>query len=161
MVKVESDKWILFSDFKEDTMIPDDKRITTGLQEGKDLGDRMSNAFINGFKAGYQHICIIGTDCYEINSDIIRQAFDQLRFYDFVLGPANDGGYYLLGMNTMLEDVFLNKEWSTSNVLKSTLGDIKNHSLSFFFLQELIDVDTKSDLDLLNINPKTFIRNEP
>lgn len=158
--KVKTDKWILFSDFIEKDLLPTDKTISTGIQEGNDLGNRMLKAFFNGFKAGYQHICIIGSDCYEINSDIIHQAFSQLRNYDFVLGPAHDGGYYLLGLNVLLEDIFLNKQWSTSNVLKSTLEDIKRESLSCFLLRELIDVDTKFDLELLNIDLKTFMSHD-
>lgn len=158
--KVSIDKWILFSDYLEETMVPDGKNISSGLQQGKDLGERMMHAFIDGFEAGYHHICLIGGDCYEISAQIINEAFDRLHLYDFVLGPANDGGYYLVGMNALFKDIFLNKPWGTSAVLKRTMEDIQNHTLSCFLLKELIDVDTKKDLELLNINPEIFFRNE-
>ncbi len=155
-----TEKLILFSDFLERSIVPSDGNFSSGMQTGKDLGERMKYAFIEGFKLGYQHICLIGTDCYEISAQLILEAFDQLHLNDIVLGPANDGGYYLVGMNTLLEDIFLNKPWGTSAVLKRTLQDIDGHRLSCFLLRELIDVDTKKDLELLNINPEIFVRNE-
>jgi len=116
------------------------------LQSGINLGERMSNAFRNGFQSGYRSICIVGTDCLELTEEIIEAAFGKLQSYDCVIGPARDGGYYLLGMNTLQADLFQNKLWSTSSVYASTLHDVKMLGLNFFELPVLTDVDEEKDL---------------
>ncbi len=116
------------------------------LQSGVDLGERMLNAFRNGFQSGYRSICIVGTDCLELTDEIIEAAFEKLQSYDCVIGPARDGGYYLLGMSTLHADLFKNKLWSTSAVYSSTLDDFKTLSLKFFELPVLTDVDEEKDL---------------
>jgi len=116
------------------------------LQSGIDLGERMFNAFRNGFQSGYRSICIIGTDCLELTADIITEAFANLHSNDTVAGPARDGGYYLLGMNTLHADLFQNKLWSTSSVYASTLLDFKRLGLKFSELPVLTDVDEEKDL---------------
>jgi rSAM/selenodomain-associated transferase 1 len=152
------DKWILYSDFVEGFSDSLDKRTSKGIQQGDDLGERMMKAFTDGFNAGYRHICIIGSDCYDIHPEIIQGAFKFLHKYDFVIGPSTDGGYYLLGMKYLFEDIFKNKRWSTSSVLDSTLQNIRKHSYSYFLLQELTDIDTKADLELLKIDLKKFLK---
>ncbi len=152
------DQWVLYSDFIDDHDIWSDNNYKKGIQEGENLGDRMLNAFKNGFDEGYQHICIIGSDCYLLDTETLIEAFDKLRSYDFVLGPSTDGGYYLLGMNKLYKVVFQNKQWSTSAVLKQTLKDINDQSFSCFLLKEFTDIDTKADLDLLKINLKDLLK---
>jgi len=115
-------------------------------QEGNDLGDRMANAFTEGFRKGYERICIIGTDCFELTSDIISQAYAELQTSDAVIGPALDGGYYLLGMRKFHRNLFLNKQWSTDNVLHETLKDFQLLGLTCTKLPALRDVDTEDDL---------------
>ena len=155
---VEGDKWVLYSDFIEASFDSPDGNIVTGVQQDGDLGQRMLQAFARGFSAGYQHICIIGSDCYNIRPEIIQEAFRRLLSYDFILGPSTDGGYYLLGMNSLFEDVFINKRWSTSNVLRTTLQNIRKNSYTYYLLEELTDIDTKADLELLKIDLKTFLK---
>ena len=116
------------------------------LQEGDDLGERMENAFAGGFESGYDSICIIGTDCYELTGDIIHEAFHALRSSDAVIGPARDGGYYLLGMNKPCPDIFTNKRWSTDTVFQDTVSVFELLRLQFVKLRELSDVDTEDDL---------------
>lgn len=116
------------------------------LQDGKDLGEKMKNAFVAGFETGYSSICIIGTDCYELTAEIITQAFEALKSADAVIGPARDGGYYLLGMTNPHTEVFNNKNWSTETVLQQTIHDFESLGLHYFLLQELKDVDTEDDL---------------
>jgi len=111
ILNIPADKRILFSDFQDKKIIPDGLMASTGMQKGKDLGERMHHAFMEGFREGYHHICLIGGDCYEITGAIINEAFDRLRDYDFVIGPANDGGYYLIGMNGLADSLFLNKRF--------------------------------------------------
>jgi len=116
------------------------------LQDGLDLGDKMYNAFQNGFDKGYNSICIIGTDCFELTPSIISRAFEALTFSDAVIGPAKDGGYYLLGMNSLHEQFFRDKSWGTNSVFKDTVSDFKAAAIKFHALPALSDIDQASDL---------------
>ncbi len=116
------------------------------VQEGKDLGQRMKQAFETAFdRYQYQQVIIIGSDCAELTSTQINTAFEQLKTHDVVIGPARDGGYYLLGMNQFLPSIFDNKTWSTPNLLKETLTDLDTQKHSYHFLPELNDIDTEAD----------------
>jgi len=115
------------------------------VQSGDELGQRMKNAFRSAFDKS-QKVIIIGTDCMEITRDLINEAFYHLDAHDYVVGPANDGGYYLLGMKAFNPDIFDNINWSTNKVLSQTLEKI-NPSKSVFTLPELIDIDTLEDLE--------------
>jgi len=157
-IPLHVDQWVLYSDFIEQNDIWQGYNYKKAIQEGKDLGDRMMNAFKNGFKEGYQHICIIGSDCYLLDTKTLRKAFDKLKSYDFVIGPSTDGGYYLLGMNKLYKKVFQDKQWSSSKVLEHTLHDIKHQSFTYFLLKEFTDIDTKADLDLLKIDLKDLLK---
>ena len=116
------------------------------LQVGNDLGIRMYNAFENAFRDGYAHVCIIGTDCLELTSEILSAAFEQLKAHDAVIGPARDGGYYLLGMKQLHKDLFANKEWSTDTVAERTIVDFQNLNLTYSQLPTLSDIDREEDL---------------
>lgn len=116
------------------------------LQYGEDLGARMRHAFAAGFESGYNAICIIGTDCYEISEAIILEAFEALQTSDAVIGPARDGGYYLLGMKQPHPEIFYNKAWSTHSVLCETLKDFERSGLTYHTLPVLRDVDVEDDL---------------
>jgi rSAM/selenodomain-associated transferase 1 len=116
------------------------------LQMGADLGERMENAFKSGFNEGYKSICIIGTDCLELTRNIIEEAFRRLLTHDIVIGPANDGGYYLLGMNYFYNKLFQNKRWSSNTVLADTLADTRMLGLTSWQLETLTDVDEEKDL---------------
>ncbi len=111
-----------------------------------DLGERMQYAFEHGFAQGYQRVCIIGSDCYELTTAILKQAFEQLDTYDLVIGPSTDGGYYLLGMNRLYPTLFENKTWSTDTVAAATLQDARSLQLRWFELPTLTDVDEEGDL---------------
>ncbi|MCZ6900143.1 MAG: TIGR04282 family arsenosugar biosynthesis glycosyltransferase [Bacteroidetes bacterium] len=115
-------------------------------QIGIDLGDKMSNAFKDYFSKGYKKICIIGSDNLEITTEIIEQAFHVLNETDIVIGPADDGGYYLAGMKAQYSEIFKNKSWSTSRVLEETINDLKDQTLSYSLLKTLSDIDTYKDL---------------
>jgi rSAM/selenodomain-associated transferase 1 len=116
------------------------------LQEETDLGNRMKAAFSLLFQKGYEQICIIGSDCYELDASVIRQAFSSLAQADMVIGPASDGGYYLLGMRQGLKDVFQHIEWSTESVLQQTIDQIRALNSSYVLLPVLNDVDTIHDV---------------
>lgn len=122
-------------------------------QQGENLGVRMQNAFLNAFKAGYEKVMIIGSDLYDLTPNHINTAFEKLNHNDVVIGPAEDGGYYLLGLKTNHPSIFKNKEWGTESVRKDTLSNLKNKNI--FLLEELNDIDVYDDLkkheDLLKI----------
>jgi uncharacterized protein len=133
----------------------DTKYYQKALQGEGNLGERMQNAFEASFSQGYEKVCIIGSDCYELDTNILKEAFAKLDEKDVVIGPATDGGYYLLGMKRMCEILFHNKNWSTASVFSDTLNDLKNASLSFSLLPELTDVDEEKDLiTLQHLTPK-------
>ncbi|MCH3885892.1 TIGR04282 family arsenosugar biosynthesis glycosyltransferase [Tenacibaculum aquimarinum] len=114
-------------------------------QFGEDLGFRMQNAFKNSFEAGYQKVMIIGSDLYDLSPSIIEDAFSKLNTNDVVLGPAEDGGYYLLGMKALQPNIFENKAWGTSTVRAETLNDLEK--VNVHLLQELNDVDVIEDIE--------------
>ena len=115
-------------------------------QKGKDLGERMLMAFKEMFQQGYKKAVIIGTDCPSLNEAILKEAFERLSATDVVLGPAYDGGYYLLGMSRLHPFLFENIRWSTSTVFESTMVLCKSNNLSYTLLPTLHDVDEEKDL---------------
>ena len=117
---------------------------TKKLQQGEGLGERMKNAFQDGFKNGYKNIIIIGSDLYDLQREDLEKAFQLLQEKDAVIGPATDGGYYLLGMNQLFPEVFEDKEWGTSSVLEDTLKDLKEKNIGL--LEARNDVDYYSDI---------------
>ncbi len=114
-------------------------------QEGNDLGERMLHAFSILFQQGYQKIIIIGTDCFELSSSILLDAFTALDNNEVVIGPSADGGYYLLGMQQLFPFLFEEKAWSTDTVYKSTIQQLKMHQISYYTLPILNDIDTEED----------------
>ncbi len=115
------------------------------IQQGKDLGERMNRAFLDVFEGGYGRAVIIGSDCPELETGHLQQAFDVLTDHDTVVGPAADGGYYLLGMREPHPEVFRNKSWSTDTVFRQTMQDFRRAGLRTFLLPELRDMDVAED----------------
>jgi hypothetical protein len=120
------------------------------LQFGSDLGERMKNAFATVFIEGFDQAVIIGTDCAELNLDHLKQAFLKLKQYDTVIGPALDGGYYLLGMNSLIPELFSNISWSSDQVLQQSISKLKLLNRSVTLLESLSDIDRIEDLEKLN-----------
>lgn len=109
-----------------------------------DLGDRMKAAFTKAFKTNDQ-VIIIGSDCASLTTEIVIQGFKALENHDYVLGPAMDGGYYLLGMKKYTPELFENMPWSTEKVAEITIDRIKAKGKSYFLLPELSDIDFEED----------------
>lgn len=125
--------------------IPESDLWSTGSFEKKlqiegDLGEKMEAAFQQGFKNAYRKIIIIGTDMFDISSEDIRNAFQELDKHDYVIGPAEDGGYYLLGMKSLNSDLFKNKEWSTSSVFEDSIKDMRQAEVKVLPVKNDIDV---------------------
>ncbi|NNK17781.1 MAG: glycosyltransferase [Maribacter sp.] len=114
------------------------------LQSGSDLGERMANAFRKGFEQGFENIIIIGSDIFDLTMADLEEAFKALEQNEYVIGPAQDGGYYLLGMNKFNIAVFKNKDWGTETVYQSTMKDLKNNKVSL--LERRNDIDIYEDV---------------
>lgn len=142
--EIDSDKLIFYSDKIQDNDVWTATNCKKQIQTKGDLGQKMLAAFQYGFSLGYQKILIIGSDLYSLRPKHIESAFEQLENYDVVIGPALDGGYYLLGLNFIIPKIFKQKQWSTSSVLKETLSDLKEFNVNL--LEPLNDIDTYEDL---------------
>ncbi|GAB4402243.1 MAG: TIGR04282 family arsenosugar biosynthesis glycosyltransferase [Microscillaceae bacterium] len=138
------DKAVFYADFVPETDLWDG--YAKYLQSEGDLGHRMQAAFAQSFGRGYQKIVIIGSDCYELTSSHLEAAFSTLNQYPVVIGPAHDGGYYLLGMTKPRPFLFENKPWSTNQVLPLTRADLQQHQTPWAELPTLRDIDEAQDL---------------
>jgi rSAM/selenodomain-associated transferase 1 len=142
---IDSDKAVYYSVKIRENDLWDSNIYQKHQQFGDDLGIRMQNAFKAGFDAGYSKIVIVGSDLHDLQPKHITQAFDALDTNDVTIGPAEDGGYYLLGMKTLYKDVFENKNWGTETVFEDTIKNLQNESV--FLLEQLNDVDTYEDIE--------------
>lgn len=138
--------FVFYSSYIHINDVFDDNIFSKHLQEGNDLGEKMMNAFKKVFDLGCKNVCIIGSDCNELQTEILNEAFEKLLANTIVIGPSSDGGYYLLGMNQLYSDFFVNKDWGTSTVLSDTIKTINTLKLTCIQLQELNDIDTINDL---------------
>ncbi|MEG5139322.1 MULTISPECIES: TIGR04282 family arsenosugar biosynthesis glycosyltransferase [unclassified Microcoleus] len=117
-----------------------------------DLGARMTAAFQKSFNSGVDKAVIIGTDCPALKAEIIAQAFDKLSQHDLVLGPAKDGGYYLIGLRRSIPELFRGINWGTSEVFAATRAIAQNLDLNIANLPTLADIDLPEDLLGLDMN---------
>ncbi len=138
-------KFIFYFNEPEENDIWDAEGFTKKVQSPGNLGYKMKDAFTHLFNDGYEKIVIIGSDCFELTTIIIEEAFTLLEKNVAVIGPANDGGYYLLGLKKMLPYIFENKQWSTQHVYDETINDLTKNNISFHALINLTDVDTEED----------------
>ena len=139
---VPASKYIFYSDHADEFK---GLAYKSFVQTGVDLGDRMQHAFKEVFDEGYHKVVIIGSDTLEITPDLIKEAFQKLNDYDVVIGPALDGGYYLLGMTSLYQELFEDIAWSSPTVLESTLQVLRKSGHSFTLLKALNDIDTEED----------------
>ena len=138
------DKFVFYSEQIQENDHWDTTIYSKELQKGADLGERMYHAFESLFKKGYRQIVIVGSDIFELTTKNIQEAFTGLDTANFVVGPALDGGYYLLGMNTLNKSLFEHKKWGTSTVLKSTLKNLAHEKVALLATKN--DIDTYDDL---------------
>ena len=120
-------------------------------QNGKDLGERMRNGFIDGFAMGHKRVVLMGSDIPDLPMKYIVEAFKSLKAMDAVIGPAYDGGYYLIGFKdkTFSPQVFEGIAWGTQNVFDETLKKLKRFRRTIHTLPYLRDIDTAEDLKRL------------
>ena len=151
-----ADKFIFYSDTVERNDQFDSVLYKKYTQCSGDLGVRMDYAFSIPFKNEYKDVVMIGADCYDLTANHIEQAFEALANQnDFVIGPASDGGYYLIGMKKWNRWVLENKNWSTATLFTETKNDISGRNGKLFELETLSDIDTINDIQshsiLLNL----------
>jgi rSAM/selenodomain-associated transferase 1 len=116
------------------------------LQEGIDLGERMANSIKKEIEYGARKVCIIGTDIYDLSADIIVDAFNKIYDNQVIIGPATDGGYYLIGVCDFKPEIFSDIKWSKSTVLSETIEIIENIGMQYQLLEYLNDVDEYEDI---------------
>ncbi|NOQ41715.1 MAG: DUF2064 domain-containing protein [Desulfuromusa sp.] len=123
-------------------------------QPAGNLGQRMCAAFESAFAGGIEHVIGVGTDVPTLTAAILQQADKNLEDYDLVLGPAADGGYYLIGMNSLHPELFANIDWGTEHVYRQTQEIAVNLGLSVATLPILSDIDRPDDLNTLRNDPR-------
>ncbi|MGJ3251700.1 MAG: TIGR04283 family arsenosugar biosynthesis glycosyltransferase [Elainellaceae cyanobacterium] len=111
-----------------------------------DLGCRMEAAFRSAFDAGMTRVVMIGIDCPWVNADTLMRAFDALRSHDVVLGPATDGGYYLIGLCCLIPALFRDIPWSTDAVFQQSMDIARQQGRAIALLDRLTDVDRPEDV---------------
>ena len=144
--QLKIDKYLFYDKVTANKMLWGDEIYQTAYQIESDLGGRMENAFEQLFLKGYDRVVIIGSDCYELTQDVIEQAFELLNTSDAVVGPAKDGGYYLLGLRKLIPQLFSDVAWSTDEVFSATVKTLENLNLTFATTPILSDIDTIEDL---------------
>ncbi len=133
-------------------------------QTGVDLGERMEQAFVRLFSEGMHEVLLIGSDIPGLTADVIGEAFRSLARFDAVVGPANDGGYYLVGFtkNAFLPRIFHGVQWSTGRVFQETVERLRRAKRSIHILPECIDADTREDLKaILNLREGRAVAGAP
>lgn len=143
IAKVDADVRIYFSKTLDESQWTNYPKT---VQKGVDLGERMYNAFDDGFRDGYKNIVLIGSDLPDISAAHIEKGLTALEQNEVTFGPAEDGGYYLVGLQRLIPEIFKNKPWSQPQLLKTTLQELHNLSISVSTLDELNDIDTYEDL---------------
>lgn len=146
---LEIDKQVHYSAKIRENDIWDAKVYQKRLQEGEDLGKRMAKAFQDAFNEGYTKVAIIGSDLHDLSTQDISEAFDKLDTNEVVIGPATDGGYYLLGLSAMIPELFEDKVWGTETVFNDTLANIQHKK--YLLLNPKNDIDVYDDIKDIDI----------
>lgn len=115
-------------------------------QKGENLGEKMCNTFNHLFDNGYNKAVLIGADSPDLPLHYIEEAFFRLDSYDLVIGPAEDGGYYLIGMSRLLSTIFKDIQWGSSNVMKNTVSIAEKEGIKYFLLPQWYDIDDIENL---------------
>lgn len=144
--QTNADRFVFYTEKIEENDLWPTSDFNKFVQSQGDLGQKMKSAFELGFQSSYENIIVIGSDILELNETIINTAFDLLENKDAVVGPAEDGGYYLLGLTKMIPDLFENKLWGTDSVFNSTTSDLDKLNQNYTLLEVLNDIDYVTDI---------------
>ncbi|NNF35993.1 MAG: glycosyltransferase [Saprospiraceae bacterium] len=141
---VDATRYLYYSDHIPEVDHWADEKYDKNVQVAGDLGSRMYDAIHKALNT-HDKIIIIGSDCIQLRSTDIEIAFDKLDQYDAIIGPALDGGYYLLGLKDEIPGVFQDINWSTDEVTSKTIEKILSSDHSCHLLRELSDIDFLDD----------------
>lgn len=141
---LHTDRLLFYSHFIDEADEWSDQHFQKLLQPTGDLGKKIKLGFETAFEK-HKKVLIIGSDCASLRSEIVEEAFKALDTNDFVLGPALDGGYYLLGMNQFTPSLFEDMPWSTEQVAQLSLEKMKALGGTYHLLEPLSDIDYAED----------------
>lgn len=142
--KVNTTVSIYFSEAVPETIPWHQNHFCYYVQKGDHLGARMEHAFREAFDRGSREVILIGSDLYDLDAELVEDAFEALSDKDAVIGPASDGGYYLIGLKAIPPGVFGKKMWGGDTILEATLSDLAAYDV--VLLRELNDIDVLEDL---------------
>jgi rSAM/selenodomain-associated transferase 1 len=155
MTLTNVEKYLFYSNFIDKKDIWENTEFHKFVQfAGQDLGLKMASAFLVTYQKKHAKVLIIGSDCLELNQGVITEAYRQLSENEVVIGPASDGGYYLIGFNfdligevseEVLKIMFWNREWSHERVGQEAIESCEKMRLSYTILPTLTDVDEEKD----------------
>ncbi|MFT4738770.1 MAG: rSAM/selenodomain-associated transferase 1 [Cyclobacteriaceae bacterium] len=140
------DKAVYYSLYVEMWDFFNDEKYQKSIQQGNDLGQRMLNAFYDAFEEGYEKVVLIGSDTPDISKKLIIEAYAKLDDSDVVVGPAEDGGYYLIGMKDAHKELFEGMTYSHADVYQELMETAEDMSLKVSTIQTLFDIDTVDDM---------------
>jgi len=143
--QVEARKVVHYSTYIQTQDAFESNKFEKTVQYGQDLGRRMAYAIEKAFNQGATQVILIGSDLYDLSPKLIESAFDALNEHDAVIGPAKDGGYYLIGFKRLISEIFTDKKWGTASVLSDTLINLNPYKTAI--LDEKNDIDILSDLE--------------
>lgn len=149
------DKAVFYSNFVDNDDLWDNDQFIKSRQFGNNVGERMLHAFQFALNSGYKKVSLVGSDIVGLNKEHCLHAFEILDHKDIVLGPASDGGYYLIGMKKLIPELFQNIHWSTAQVLAQTMSTCQCHDLHYGMTSVLTDLDCLDDLDLLHVTDRS------
>lgn len=154
--KIKAERQVWYADQIHKNDIWGDDLFRKKEQIQGDLGQKMQHAFESAFDESAQKVVIVGTDIQDLDEKVINQAFEKLDTDDVVIGPASDGGYYLLGMKNLKPEAFELKEWSTAEVFNQTIDALKDEKISILEQKNDVDYleDIKGNLELENVIKK-------
>ncbi len=144
-------QWLFLSERPETSLKSSGLRLPHGfgcaIQEGGNLGERMSAAFVRAFDSGARRVVIFGSDSPTLPSQIVQQAFREMAECDLVLGPTEDGGYYLIGCRRFDAGLFQAVEWSTPRAFEQTLANAERLGYQVAVLEPWFDLDEWKDME--------------
>jgi len=142
---ISADKVVYYSEKIAENDLWNSSLYKKEVQFGDDLGVKMEYAFQTAFENNYEKVLLIGSDLYDLEPSHINEAFEKLKNKDVVIGPTLDGGYYLVGLKKNYPEIFKNKRWGTSSVIKDTLKNLEK--VDVHLLPILNDVDVVEDIE--------------
>jgi glycosyltransferase A (GT-A) superfamily protein (DUF2064 family) len=145
-IDLHCNHFIFYSHFVHVSDIFDDGCYTKFVQEGNNTLEKLHNAFNKVFALGCEKICLIGSEAYELDQELIEQAFELLNTHDIILGPSGDSNYYLIGTKVEQKDFLYNKVTQGNEHTNSMLDIVKHSGTAYHLLPQINIIDTYSNL---------------